>query len=57
MSNNQLLQQVSSPFTFTPEELAELIDPKDILKLAQYNGLRGIIKGLHVNEKTGLKSG
>ncbi|GES96174.1 calcium-translocating P-type ATPase [Rhizophagus clarus] len=49
----------SNPFAFTPKTLAPLSEPtqkKQNLKLLKsYGGLEGLIKGLHTNQRAGLK--
>ncbi|CAG8510265.1 12139_t:CDS:10 [Ambispora leptoticha] len=45
-----------SPFQFTKEELASLVDPKDPDGLRKYGGTDQILKGLRVNSTDGLSS-
>ncbi|PKK68030.1 PMCA-type calcium-translocating P-type ATPase [Rhizophagus irregularis] len=49
----------SNPFAFTPKTLSPLAEPtqkKQSLKLLKsYGGLDGLVKGLHTNQRTGLK--
>jgi P-type Ca2+ transporter type 2C len=48
--------QDSGPFAFTPDQLAKLIDPKDVDLLKSHGGVKGITEGLRVNPDTGLSS-
>jgi len=43
-----------NPFKFTPEQLSELVDPKNPELLQKYGGLNGIAEALKVDVKTGL---
>jgi len=43
-----------NPFKFTPEQLANLVDPKNPEELEKLGGLEGIAQGLNVDVKTGL---
>ncbi|KAL0095154.1 PMCA-type calcium-translocating P-type ATPase [Phycomyces blakesleeanus] len=43
-----------NPFAFTPDQLSDLMDPKNLPLLASLGGLLGIARGLHVNLSTGL---
>ncbi|GBC44342.2 calcium-translocating P-type ATPase [Rhizophagus irregularis DAOM 181602=DAOM 197198] len=49
----------SNPFAFTPKTLSPLAEPtqkKQSLKLLKsYGGLDGLVKGLHTDQRTGLK--
>ncbi|CAB4419092.1 unnamed protein product [Rhizophagus irregularis] len=49
----------SNPFAFTPKTLSPLAEPtqkKHSLKLLKsYGGLDGLVKGLHTDQRTGLK--
>ncbi|KAF9294441.1 hypothetical protein BGZ88_003889 [Linnemannia elongata] len=44
----------NGPFSFTPEELMDLIDPKAPEKLESYGGIEGILRGLHADPVKGL---
>ncbi|KAF9327226.1 hypothetical protein BG006_009429, partial [Podila minutissima] len=46
----------NGPFSFTPAELMDLIDPKSSEKLAAYGGVGGILAGLHTNPTKGLST-
>ncbi|KAF9971825.1 hypothetical protein BGZ73_005136 [Actinomortierella ambigua] len=46
----------NGPFSFTPVELMELIDPKSVEKLEEYGGPVGIIAGLHTDGERGLST-
>ncbi|KAG0266586.1 hypothetical protein BG011_001775 [Mortierella polycephala] len=42
------------PFSFTPDELMALIDPKAPEKLEEYGGIESILAGLHTDPTMGL---
>ncbi|KAF9538947.1 hypothetical protein EC957_006007 [Mortierella hygrophila] len=44
----------NGPFSFTPDELMDLIDPKAPEKLESYGGVDGILQGLHADPVKGL---
>ncbi|KAG0366883.1 hypothetical protein BGX24_003499 [Mortierella sp. AD032] len=44
----------NGPFSFTPDELMDLIDPKAPEKLEGYGGIEGILRGLHADPVKGL---
>ncbi|KAG0275262.1 hypothetical protein BGZ95_009013 [Linnemannia exigua] len=44
----------NGPFSFTPDELMDLIDPKAPEKLGGYGGIEGILRGLHADPVKGL---
>ncbi|KAG0093250.1 hypothetical protein BGZ92_006743 [Podila epicladia] len=46
----------NGPFSFTPAELMDLIDPKSSEKLAAYGGVGGLLAGLHSNPTKGLST-
>ncbi|KAG0238257.1 hypothetical protein BGW42_006537 [Actinomortierella wolfii] len=46
----------NGPFSFTPAELMELIDPKSVEKLEEYGGPEGIVAGLHTDPEHGLRT-
>ncbi|KAI9020969.1 PMCA-type calcium-translocating P-type ATPase [Phycomyces nitens] len=46
----------TNPFAFTPSQLSDLMDPKNLPLLTRFGGLLGIARGLHVNLDTGLVS-
>ncbi|KAG0054959.1 hypothetical protein BGZ83_009943 [Gryganskiella cystojenkinii] len=47
---------INGPFSFTPQELMDLIDPKSPEKLEEYGGVEGILAGLHANPVKGLNT-
>ncbi|KAG0267855.1 hypothetical protein DFQ27_008131 [Actinomortierella ambigua] len=46
----------NGPFSFTPSELMDLIDPKSVEKLEEYGGPVGIVAGLHTDAERGLST-
>ncbi|KAG0046407.1 plasma membrane calcium, partial [Gryganskiella cystojenkinii] len=46
----------NGPFTFTSDELMDLIDPKSTATLATYGGVQGVLAGLHANPTKGLST-
>lgn len=46
----------NGPFSFTPAELMDLIDPKSSEKLHSYGGVGGLLAGLHANPTKGLST-
>ncbi|KAF9130253.1 plasma membrane calcium, partial [Mortierella sp. 14UC] len=44
----------NGPFSFMPDELMDLIDPKAPEKLEGYGGIEGILRGLHADPVKGL---
>jgi len=44
----------SSPFNFKPSVLSSLVDPKNLDLLEHMGGAKGLLRGLGVNEATGL---
>ncbi|KAG0014854.1 hypothetical protein BGZ81_000233, partial [Podila clonocystis] len=46
----------NGPFTFTPTELIDLIDPKSPELLVSYGGIEGILAGLHADPVRGLST-
>ncbi|KAF9910920.1 hypothetical protein EC991_005094 [Linnemannia zychae] len=44
----------NGPFSFTPDELMDLIDPKAPEKLEGYGGIEGLLRGLHADPVKGL---
>ncbi|KAF9174725.1 hypothetical protein BGX21_009439 [Mortierella sp. AD011] len=47
----------NGPFSFTPEELMALIDPKSPGLLEEYGGPEGVLAGLHADALKGLSTG
>ncbi|KAI8602621.1 PMCA-type calcium-translocating P-type ATPase [Dissophora ornata] len=46
----------NGPFVFTPQELMDLIDPKSPELLGLYEGIEGILAGLHADPVKGLST-
>ncbi|KAF9383337.1 hypothetical protein CPB97_006535 [Podila verticillata] len=46
----------NGPFSFTPEELMNLIDPKSPETLVLYGGVEGVLAGLHADPIRGLST-
>ncbi|KAG0206832.1 hypothetical protein BGX28_001817 [Mortierella sp. GBA30] len=46
----------NGPFSFTPDELMNLIDPKSPEKLESYGGVLGVLAGLHADPVKGLST-
>ncbi|KAI1317967.1 hypothetical protein EDD11_007489 [Mortierella claussenii] len=46
----------NGPFSFTPDELMDLIDPKAPEKLESYGGIQGLLAGLHADPAKGLST-
>lgn len=46
----------NGPFSFTPNELMDLYDPKAPEKLDEYGGVASILAGLHANPTKGLST-
>ncbi|CAO3573393.1 unnamed protein product [Mortierella alpina] len=44
----------NGPFSFTPDELMDLIDPKSPETLEAYGGIQGVLAGLHADPVKGL---
>ncbi|KAF9937729.1 hypothetical protein BGZ67_000941 [Mortierella alpina] len=44
----------NGPFSFTPDELMDLIDPKSPETLEAYGGVQGVLAGLHADPVKGL---
>ncbi|KAI8597205.1 hypothetical protein EDD21DRAFT_224449 [Dissophora ornata] len=44
----------NGPFSFIPDELMDLIDPKSPEKLQEYGGIQGVLAGLHADPIKGL---
>ncbi|KAI9251226.1 PMCA-type calcium-translocating P-type ATPase [Sporodiniella umbellata] len=47
-------QNPTNPFAFTAEQLEALVDPKNMSLLRDYQDVKGVAKGLHVDLKIGL---
>lgn len=46
----------SNPFAFTPKDLSQLHDPKDLRALRAIGGIQGLLLGLRTNATEGLSS-
>jgi Ca2+-transporting ATPase len=57
--NEPLIEEESrrnKPFKFTPEELSNLVDPKNPDLLREYGGTEKIAEGLRVDPAVGISS-
>jgi len=47
---------INGPFTFTSDQLMDLVDPKSPATLIAYGGVQGVLAGLHANPTRGLST-